>query len=130
APPAISSRGRCAAIAVATNQVIANTSASRTVARAPALSPAGASAPGRASEADAPVFASAVAASAVAGAGRRALGNEALSGRPTNRCRPAQAKQAPRQPNSASSRVVSGQPTVLAKPAIKVMPVDRKSTRL
>ncbi len=32
-------------------------------------------------------------------------------------------KQAPRQPNFSSSKADSGQPTVLAKPAISVMPV-------
>jgi hypothetical protein len=42
---------------------------------------------------------------------------------PTTRCSSAHAKHAPRQPTWASSKVDSGQPTVLAKPAISVMPV-------
>lgn len=50
-------------------------------------------------------------------------GNKALSGSPSARCSAAQPKQAPRQPNCCSSKVDRGQPTVLAKPAISVMPV-------
>ena len=38
-------------------------------------------------------------------------------------CGAAQAKQVSRQPISAAPQAVSGQPTVLAKPAIRVMPV-------
>ena len=46
-----------------------------------------------------------------------------LTGRQTNRLTAAHPKQAPRQPNAPSSQAESGQPTVLAKPAIKVIPV-------
>jgi hypothetical protein len=58
-----------------------------------------------------------------AACGGAARGNDAFSGSPSSRCRAAQVKQAPRQPNCASSNADSGQPTVLAKPAISVMPV-------
>lgn len=47
----------------------------------------------------------------------------AFSGAPSTRCSPAQTRQAPRQPISASSQALRGQPTVLAKPATSVMPV-------
>ena len=52
-----------------------------------------------------------------------------LSGSPRTRCATAQAKHVPRQPSVASPHAVSGQPTVLAKPAMSVMPVieDRAS---
>ena len=42
-------------------------------------------------------------------------GSRAFKGRPNNRCMPAQAKQQARQSKWASSRLLSGQPTVLAK---------------
>lgn len=63
------------------------------------------------------------AASLDAGAARSAAGNMALSGDAMTRCRPAHTKQAPRHPMLLSSQAVSGQPTVLAKPANRVMPV-------
>ncbi len=50
-------------------------------------------------------------------------GNPPLSGKPTSRCKAAQPKHAPRQPHCNSIQADSGQPTVLAKPAIRVMPV-------
>ena len=46
-----------------------------------------------------------------------------LSGRPISRCAAAQAKQVLRQPMVSSPQAVSGHPTVLAKPASRVMPV-------
>jgi len=46
-----------------------------------------------------------------------------LSGKPIRTCNPAQIKQAVRHPYCASSSADNGQPTVLAKPAISVMPV-------
>jgi hypothetical protein len=46
-----------------------------------------------------------------------------LSGRPINMCAAAQAKHVPRQPIASRPNELSGQPTVLAKPAIRVMPV-------
>jgi len=51
------------------------------------------------------------------------FGSKAFSGRTSSGCSAAQVKQAPRQPNFSSSKVDSGRPTVLAKPAISVMPV-------
>ena len=59
---------------------------------------------------------------AAAAAARRA-GIMALSGMPRTRCNAAQLKHAPRQPTWLSSSADSGQPTVLANPAISVMPV-------
>ena len=53
----------------------------------------------------------------------RPRGNPLCSGRPSTRCSAAQPRQVPRQPNVSSPHCVSGQPTVLAKPAISVMPV-------
>src|SRR3546814_7603351 len=49
--------------------------------------------------------------------------SDLFSGIPTNRCSAAQLRQAVRQPNSTSSQAERGQPTVLAKPANKVIPV-------
>jgi hypothetical protein len=46
-----------------------------------------------------------------------------FSGRPIKICAAAQAKQVLRQPIVSSPHAVSGYPTVLAKPAISVMPV-------
>ena len=54
---------------------------------------------------------------------RRDLGSNAFSGTPSTRWSAAQVKQAPRQPMCVSRKAESGQPTVLAKPAISVMPV-------
>ena len=50
-------------------------------------------------------------------------GSHRFSGSPSSRCSAAQPQQAPRQPHSDSINADSGQPTVLAKPAISVMPV-------
>lgn len=44
-------------------------------------------------------------------------------GRPTRMCTAAQARQVSRQPMVEMPQAVSGQPTVLAKPAMRVMPV-------
>lgn len=52
-----------------------------------------------------------------------AFGSHQFRGKPTTWCGPAQTKQACRHAKSVASHVVSGQPTVLAKPAISVMPV-------
>ena len=49
--------------------------------------------------------------------------SKAFSGKPTSRCRAAQLMQAVRQPQCSSSQADSGQPMVLARPAISVMPV-------
>src|SRR5436305_13915315 len=46
-----------------------------------------------------------------------------LSGIETSRFTPAQIRQASRQPKACSNQAEAGQPTVLAKPAISVMPV-------
>jgi hypothetical protein len=50
-------------------------------------------------------------------------GSSRLSGRPRMMCAAAHARHVSRQPSSAAPQAVSGQPTVLAKPASKVMPV-------
>ena len=50
-------------------------------------------------------------------------GKAALKGRPSNKWAVAQPAHAPRQPHLASIHADRGQPTVLANPAIKVMPV-------
>ncbi len=46
-----------------------------------------------------------------------------LIGRPIRMCAAAQAKQVLRQPMASSPHALNGHPTVLAKPAISVMPV-------
>ena len=56
-------------------------------------------------------------------AGAGVLDSKLYSGNPKSKCSPAQIKQALRQPHSSSNHAESGQPMVLAKPAIKVMPV-------
>src|SRR3546814_20378604 len=56
--------------------------------------------------------------------------SDLFSGIPTNRCSAAQLRQAVRQPNSTSSQAERGQPTVLAKPANKVIPVMALRARL
>src|SRR5512143_2588846 len=111
APHACISRGRCAAIAVLMNQVAANTNDSSTAVPVEPVAGAASSA-----------AATACAGAAVVASGG-AGGSIAFNGSPTTRCSTAQVKQAPRHPSSASSSVLSGQPTVLAKPAINVMPV-------
>ncbi|MCY1554952.1 hypothetical protein D9M68_915660 [compost metagenome] len=96
------------------NQVTAKTSDSRTVGQNVA--------PGATAAADVAVGDAAADTGFTSGAATL-RGKDALSGSPSSRCRPAQHRQAPRQPSSCSSHAVSGQPTVLAKPAIRVMPV-------
>ena len=103
-PAASSSTGRCAAMAPATNQVVANTTASNGMAKRGGGGPSS----------------SAIAALAGGGAGGT---RNRFSGSPSTRCSPAQARQAPRQPTTSSSTAETGQPTVLAKPAIRVIPV-------
>ncbi len=63
------------------------------------------------------------AASVSVGASRSSDGSIALSGNGTTRCRPAHTRHAPRHPMVLTSQAVTGQPTVLAKPANRVMPV-------
>ena len=46
-----------------------------------------------------------------------------FKGSPITMCSAAQMRDAARHPNCASRKAESGHPTVLAKPAIKVMPV-------
>ena len=123
APAACNKVGRCEAIAVLTNQVTANTDASTAVVK---------TGRGRLSAAGAGVDSAPASALSMPGspctvgpgsASEALFGSEAFSGKPSTRCSPAHAKHAPRQPICASSSVDSGQPTVLAKPAISVMPV-------
>ena len=56
------------------------------------------------------------------GGGARGIRSR-LSGSPISRLSAAQTRQAPRQPTLASSNADNGHPTVLAKPAIRVIPV-------
>ncbi|MNV24491.1 hypothetical protein D3C71_1155580 [compost metagenome] len=114
APVASSIRGRCVAIAVLMNQVAANTKASRVVVR-----PGNSGFGGEGASAGRVSWMTGFFNGKAAGA----LGSQALSGSPISRCRAAQPKQAPRQPNSVSIQADMGQPTVLAKPAINVIPV-------
>lgn len=51
------------------------------------------------------------------------FGNQAFNGNATARWISAQPMQASRQPHAASINPESGQPTVLANPAMRVMPV-------
>ena len=103
--PAISRRrGRCAAMAPVTNQVAAKTKARI------AIAPRGAG--------DASPSTSAVR----TGGGARGISSR-FKGSPITMCSAAQMRHAARQPNYASRNAESGHPTVLAKPAIKVMPV-------
>jgi len=108
APVACSSRGRCAAIAVLTNAIVANTTASSTEARESARRSTSTSMVGGAAALGSTAF---------------ARGSQALSGMPTTTCKAAHVQHAPRQPTRLSSHAESGQPTVLAKPAISVIPV-------
>ena len=103
--PAISRRrGRCAAMAPVTNQVAAKMKA-RIV-----MAPRGAG------------DASSVTSEARTGGGARGISSR-FSGSPITMCSAAQMTHAARQPKCASRKAESGHPTVLAKPAIKVMPV-------
>src|SRR3546814_5348923 len=106
-------------LAVLMNQVMANTTASS------ALACRGASARGAwawtlAAEASACLG---VEAWSSASSRLAVAGSEAFSGIPTNRCRAAQLRQAVRQPHSTASKAERGTPTVLAKPAHKVIQV-------
>jgi len=56
------------------------------------------------------------------GGGARGISSR-FRGSPITMCSAAQIRHAARQPNCASRNAESGHPTVLAKPAIKVMPV-------
>jgi len=103
--PAISRRrGRCAAITPVTNQVAAKTNARIAI----AARGAGDASP---SISDART-----------GGGARVISSR-FKGSPIRTCSAAQTRHAARQPNCASRKAESGHPTVLAKPAIKVMPV-------
>src|SRR5262245_41615061 len=103
-PIACSRRGRCAAIAVDTNQVAPNTLARTIIVQG---TPDGIS-----GWCD------------VAGGGGNAFGTRSqFIGRPITRCNVAHAMHAPRQPNASMNAALVGQPTVLANPANKVMPV-------
>jgi hypothetical protein len=53
----------------------------------------------------------------------RTSGSNQFNGNPTSRCTAAHTKHATRQSKFASSSAVTGHPTVLANPAIKVTPV-------
>src|SRR5206468_10060165 len=103
--PVISKRcGRCAAIAPVTNHVVAKTNANSGI----AARGAGA--------------ASIAAWASFSGGG--ALGIDSrFSESPIRMCSPAHMRQAPRQPKWPSKKAENGQPTVLAKPAISVIPV-------
>lgn len=91
-------------MAPVTNQVIANTK------ERIAIAPRGA---GEASPSTSEVR---------TGGGARGISNR-FRGSPINMCSTAQMRHAARQPNYASRKAESGHPTVLANPAIKVMPV-------
>ena len=56
------------------------------------------------------------------GGGARGISSR-FKGSPITMCSAAQMRHAARQPNCALRKAESGHPTVLAKPAIKVMPV-------
>jgi hypothetical protein len=104
APAISSSRGKWDAIAPVTNQVAANTKERSSIA------PRGA---------DPAVPCTSV---GLMGGGARGI-NSRFNGSPIKRFSAAQTRQAPRQPKWASSNADSGQPTVLANPAIRVIPV-------
>ena len=118
-PAASSNRGRCAAIDVLLNQPIANTVASsrrgnRALCAYPAPDVPVADGP------DSVVRGAPSCSSASRGCAR---GRLAFNGNATSKCSAAQPRHASRQPNSACIQADSGQPTVLAKPAINVIPV-------
>jgi hypothetical protein len=103
APDVSSKRGRWAAMAPVTNPTAPNTKANTTIPFAGERTPGS-----RASLRD------------------RTPDNgmkSRLIGRQTKRFSAAQPRQAPRHPKLSFSKAESGQPTVLAKPPIKVMPV-------
>src|SRR5260370_33281726 len=65
-----------------------------------------------------------------AGSGGAGGSTSQLSGIATSRFSAAQIRQASRQPKACSNHAEAGQPTVLAKPAIKVIPViDARASR-
>ena len=104
-PIASSRRGRCDARAVETNHVAPNTLARTIIVHG--------TPDGRVRSLPRP-----------AGGGGGAFGTSSrLIGRPIIRCNAAQARHAPRQPNASMKKALVGQPTVLAKPANRVMPV-------
>ena len=106
-PADCNSPGKCAASAVELKLAVANTKASKIISRLRS----------RVSSAESGGAAS-------LGGGGGAFGiRKRLSGRQMKRCKATQPRHAPRQPHSASISAESGQPTVLAKPAISVMPV-------
>ncbi len=117
-------------MAVLVNQVMANTAAMA----APMPRPGG---PVRLSEARAasgssvaavadvvaPVSASVTTGCGAGASSTRSRGSRLCSGSPSTMCKPAHTKQAPRQPRASIHQAVRGQPTVLANPAMRVMPV-------
>ena len=114
APTLSSSCGRWVAQAVPMNMLTAKNRLSSATSARCGVAAAGCTGGGAAAVADG------VGADAV---GEATRGSSAFSGSPTSRCSAAQPRQAPRQPCWPSIQALSGQPTVLAKPAISVMPV-------
>ena len=94
----------CAAIAPVTLQAAANVKASRTMVRSIGIC-------------------GLIAVAAETFASFTAGSMKKLSGRPIRICARAQAKQVSRQPIVSRPKAVSGHPTVLAKPASRVIPV-------
>ena len=105
-------------MAVLVNQVTANTKDSSTVVRSGWAGVGGADTAGSVAGA---AMASVDGSGAFSAAPAR--GSQPLSGTPTSKCNAAQPAHAPRQPHCVSIQADSGQPTVLANPAINVMPV-------
>src|SRR3984893_17107150 len=106
APAACSNPGKCAAIAPCTNQVAAKKNARIGIAAR------GGSAGGN----------SIAACGSAAGMPWRGIASQ-LTGAASSMFKPAQVRQAARQPNMSKNSALGGQPIVLAKPAIRVIPV-------
>src|SRR3984893_12547516 len=113
APAACSNPGKYAAIAPCTNQVAAKKNARIGIAAC------GGSAGGN----------SIAACGSAAGMPWRGIASQ-LTGGARSRVKPAQVRQAARQPNMSKNTAVNGQLIVLAKPAIRVIPViERRASR-
>ena len=106
APAACSNPGKCAAIAPCTNQVAAKKKARIGI----AARDGGAAA------------VSVVACGSAAGTPWRGIASQ-LTGAASSMCKPAQTRQVARQPNSCRNNALSGQLIVLAKRAMRVIPV-------
>jgi hypothetical protein len=106
APVACSSPGKCAAIAPCTNQVAEKKKAKI----------------GIAARGGAAATVSVVARGSAVGTPWRGIASQ-LIGAASSMFKPAQIRHAIRQPNISRNTAVSGQPIVLAKPAIRVIPV-------